>query len=470
MNALDIVRARLAELRTEIQTHSDKRGAILDAAALAKRGLTDAEQADYDAAGTARAAAEAQVAPLVEREAELVAEEQRETAQAHARVQVGQADTRSGGASVTDAPVYERGNHETSYFRDLYLAQRTQDGQAAERLRRSDAQIIDAYKRRAPEARALNTAPGTIGEFAPPLWMVAEFVKLARPGRVFADSLNPMTLPKGVSSVNIPKVGAGTLSGLQSAQNTALPQQDMKSTSISSGISTHGGKQVISLQLIQQSGINIDEVIVPDLAAAYAQDFNNAAVNGAGSPDLMGVLTQASAGPNNVTFTSASPAPGAFYSKVMGAIQSIATTLFRPADTIYMHPRRWYWLLAQTDSQGRPLVVPSTIDTVSMNAMGDGSADVPQGTVGRMGGLPVVTDPLFPTTLGAGNNQDCVLVARRAELRLWEGQLNADTQTAPYADSLGVLFRAWAYSAAIHSRYPQALARIDGTGLVAPTF
>jgi hypothetical protein len=85
-------------------------------------------------------------------------------------------------------------------------------------------------------------------------------------------------------------------------------------------------------------------------------------------------------------------------------------------------------------------------------------------------GLPVIVDPNIPTNIGAGTNQDNVYVARAADLRLWETGLRAETFTEPYADSMGVLFRAFAYSAAIPGRYTTSVSVISGTGLVAPTF
>lgn len=39
----------------------------------------------------------------------------------------------------------------------------------------------------------------------------------------------------------------------------------------------------------------------------------------------------------------------------------------------------------------------------------------------------------------------------------------------PYADSMGVLFRAYAYSAMIPDRYGPSVTIIGGTGLIQPT-
>jgi HK97 family phage major capsid protein len=133
-----------------------------------------------------------------------------------------------------------------------------------------------------------------------------------------------------------------------------------------------------------------------------------------------------------------------------------------------MHPRRWYWLLAQVDSQGRPLVVPNDVAFNPM-ATDAGVANV-QGSVGRFLGLPVVLDPNIATNLGAGTNQDEVFLIKADDLWLFESTPRAEAFTAPYAESLGVLFRLYNYAGTILNRLSSSIATMNGTGLVAPTF
>ncbi|MGZ4556823.1 MAG: hypothetical protein ACXVXZ_13950, partial [Mycobacteriaceae bacterium] len=72
--------------------------------------------------------------------------------------------------------------------------------------------------------------------------------------------------------------------------------------------------------------------------------------------------------------------------------------------------------------------------------------------------------------LGAGTNQDVVLMFPRADVWIWESQYRAETFTAPYADSMGVLVRLFNYAALIPDRYLASLGQITGTGLTPPTF
>lgn len=462
MNPKAIVSARLVELRKEDDEVRAQRGAIVDGALAEKRGLNDTEQASHDALTARHNALVEQIGMCEARIVEIDQEEARTAAANASRAQLGDTGPQAAGAQVTDPPVYRKGDVAASYFRDLYMARKTGDRDAMDRLRRNDAQI--------GEQRALTTAAGAGGEFAPPLWLVDQFVALARPGRVFADSLHPSVLPAGVSSVNVPKVASGTSEAVQATQNSAVSQTDLTTTSVSSGIVTIAGKQVVAQQLLEQSGIPFDEVILADLAADYAKQFDTQVISGSGaSGQLNGVSTYFTAsGANNVTYTSTTPTTQLLYKSIGNAIQKILTSRFMPPDVIYMHPRRWYAILSDADTTGRPLVLPQGS---AYNALGTAKeGPVPEGAAGVILGLPVIVDPNLPTNIGAGTNQDNVYVARSADLRLWETSLRAESFDAPYADSMGILFRAFAYSAAIPGRYTTSVSVISGTGLVAPTF
>jgi hypothetical protein len=58
----------------------------------------------------------------------------------------------------------------------------------------------------AVESRALSTTDGAGGDFVPPLWMVNEYVELARTGRPTADRVRNESLPTGTDQINVPKL------------------------------------------------------------------------------------------------------------------------------------------------------------------------------------------------------------------------------------------------------------------------
>jgi HK97 family phage major capsid protein len=366
------------------------------------------------------------------------------------------------GVKVTNEPeIYRSGLGGQSYFRDMWNSRQNGDAAAMDRLIRNN-------KGRAAEQRSsvgITTVNGAGGEFVPPLWLEKEFVRLARPGRITGNLVPTSALPAGTDSINVPKVSTGTTVGVQATQNTAVSQTDLTTTSISSSVTTIAGAQVISLQLLEQSPLNVDDVILADLAAAYAQQYNTLILSGSGTGgNPTGMLTLS--GTNAITYTQASPTVALLYSQIANAIQTVHTNRFLPPDTIIMHPRRWAYLLAASDTTGRPLVVPSA--NSPMNGLANQGEVAAQGYVGTIQGLPVYVDSLIPTTVGG--TQDQIIVARMADLMAWEGNVKAEAFPQTYANQLSVLVRLYNYMSFQPARYPKSISVISGTGLVAPTF
>src|ERR1035437_2716489 len=317
---------------------------------------------------------------------ELQEQETRENRAAAHRVELGLVD--GGSRFTTNGPeVYndptKAGVDSPSFFRDMYSA-RKGDYDAAERLSRNQAA-------RTWESRALNTGATAGGSFAPPDWILEDWVALARPGRVVADLLNKQPLPQGVSSLNLPKVSGGTAVGIQQTNNTAVTMTDMQTTSVSSGISTLAGQQVVSLQLISQAGVPIDKIILGDLAFDYAKQLDLQVVTGTGANgQLRGLENGASVG--TTAFTTASPAfvsttsANSFYNALIRAVNSIAVNRYLPAEQILMTPTRWNWCQEALDTATRPMLLASG---ASFNAPGISTEITAEGASGTLLNLPV---------------------------------------------------------------------------------
>jgi HK97 family phage major capsid protein len=442
-------RSMIADLLAKRSEKSAALTALVDTAKTEARALTDVESGAFDAAETEIRELDARVKELDEQvRADDAASEMQKR---YAAVKV-----------VSEPEIYRSGVGGRSYFRDLHMARNKGDRDAVDRLARNDrGRAAD------PEFRAISTTNGAGGEFVPPLWLESQFVKLARPGRITANLTPSHPLPPGTDSINVPKVNTGTAVAVQTTQNSAVQVTDLTTTSISSGISTIAGGQTISLQLIEQSPLNVDDLVLGDLAAAYAQSLNLQVLSGSGTAGQQtGILTLA--GTNAVAFTSASPTLALLYSKLAGAIQQVHTKRFLPPDTIIMHPTRWAWIVASLDGQSRPLVVPNAGGP--LNAMGTPGEVASQGFVGYIMGLPVYVDATLPTNLGAGTNQDTIIVARLADLMLWESNVRAEAFAQTYANQMSVFVRLYNYASFQAARYPASISVIGGTGLVAPTF
>ena len=146
--------------------------------------------------------------------------------------------------------------------------------------------------------------------------------------------------------LNLPKVSGGATTAVKALQNSALSDTAMTTTSVSTGITTIGGKQIVSMQLLDQCGIPFDRVILGDLAMDYAKQLCQQVLYGTNANgQLKGIVGVAT----NTAFTTASPAltsataANSFYNKIIAAAAGIATTRYLPATALVLHTNRCAW-------------------------------------------------------------------------------------------------------------------------------
>lgn len=445
--------AAQAELETILKAPTDE-----------KRNLSTDESARFDAKNT-------EIRAFDERITELVDLDKRNADAAAGRVAAGATGEQRIQVGNEPNPVYRKGDRTSpSFFKDLAAFQLNTVavfGENGGSIQEARARLAASQETRAGD---MTTVAGAGGEFAPPLWLIEDFIPLLRAGRQAADRCNKDVLPQGVASINLPKVSGGATTGVQATQNSAVSETAMTTTSVSSGITTIAGMQIVSIQLLQQSGISFDQVILGDLARDYAKQLDLQVLTGTGSSgQLRGFLHAAGLGAR--TFTSASPAvtsataANSFYNAIIGAINTVNAVFLDP-NAIIMHPQRWNWVLEGLDSQTRPLVLPNG---QVFNAVGSSTPPDHEGAAGTLLGLPVYKDANIPVNIGGGTNQDVVYVGDFSQVYLYETALQSANFDATYANNLSILFRVHAFSALIPDRYAGALCAINGTGLVTPT-
>lgn len=405
---------------------------------------------------------------------ELVEQEERDAKAAEVAKRAGL------GVKVLSEPKTYGRRSRHSFFSDIYKSTRDGDVEAAQRLGRhveEEKLEVEARFARAEEqlkaagfeveARDLTRVDGAGGGFVPPLYLVDEFTTLARAGRVFADRFNRRPLPPGTDSLNIPRITTGAAVAAQTADNAAVQETDIAETTLSVPVRTTAGQQDVAIQLLDQSPIAFDEIVFADLMADYAAKVDTQLINGSGaSGQILGVLQVS--GIEMVTYTDATPTVAEIYPKLADGVQRVGSNRFLPATAIFMHPRRWGWFLAALDSQNRPLVVP-TAPNNPVNAVGtnDGGAE---GPVGTLMGLPVYVDANIPTNLGAGVNEDIIIIARVEDFWLFESAMRTRILPDVLSANLTVRLQVYAYAAATAGRYPKSTSTVGGTGLVPPTF
>ena len=365
-----------------------------------------------------------------------------------------------GNVVVTNEPLtYAEENRSVSFFQDLYNSQYNGDIDASDRIRRHRQEMAVEHRDGSTANYAGLVVPQYLTELA---------AELSRAGRPFADQCTSLPLPDDGMTINISRVTTGSSAAMQASENAAVSETDIDDSLLSADIRTIASGQQVSRQAVER-GTGIDALIAADMMGAVATVLEDQVLNGSGSSGNMLGLSNIS-GINSVTYTDGSPTGAELYSKIVDGIQQINSNRFAGADLIVMHPRRLAFLQAETDSRGRPLVVPT--QNVPQNALGTGPVAGYGVTGASIAGLPVVTSGKISTGAGSGGNEDVIFIVRRGDMLLFEdaGQPVMTRMDQTSGLNLTITLIAYQYACFIGGRYPASVSMISGTGLVAPSF
>jgi HK97 family phage major capsid protein len=362
---------------------------------------------------------------------------------------------------------------QASFFRDAYLSEFKQNRGARDRLERHGNEVV-AHGEISERA----TTTGSFAGLIIPQYLVDQAALLQRAGRPFANTCQRLQIPEQGTSFVIPRGTTGASAAVQATENSSVSSTDQVWANVTVNVATVAGQQDVSRQSIERGTPGIDALIYLDLAGAYGVAVDVQCLSGSGSAgQVLGALL--TAGVNQATAFAAAATPTTFYSKTAGQLNAVSTTRFMAPTVICMHPRRWYWMVGQVDTQGRPLVVPSTNGPFNAFAVQDGSPDDIGGkqAVGWMQGLPVVLDASIPTAVGSGP-EDQVLVYRNTDLLLWEdgdGMPKELRFEQTLGNQLTIKLVTYGYIAFTAGRYPTSVGIVGGNGaagfgLIAPTF
>jgi hypothetical protein len=325
-------------------------------------------------------------------------------------------------------------------------------------------------------------------------------VPYVRPTRIAANRVRNLPLPPGIDVINLPKITVGSLTGVQPAQGAAVPSQDIQTSTVSASVRTLSGQEDISLQLLEQSPLQLDGVIFDDLSRDYDQRLDLQLLIGSGSNGQhQGIFTYPTVQIANWTQTSpsitsantynnstkqfmnqldsSSPTTPTMYGGILDGITAIETLRFMSPTAIWAHPRRInYWRNTAVDTQGRPLFVANPYSL--MNAVGvDGQQPMNgQGVFGELAGLPVIGDANISTTFNTtpsgttaltatGGTADAVCVVKEDDLILWEGTPKFRALPEILSGTLQVRYQLYCYSAFMPGRFPPSISLITGSGM-----
>ena len=441
----------LENIRTLIAAALDERDAaqkaveaIIEAAeAEGRSDLTEDETSKFDAARAELRGIDEKLEDLQAREGELVELEERSAKAAEARKSLGVPTVRVG----REEPTYRAGG-EHSFLQDAFRAQFTKDADAAQRVERARREALAEYR----------STTGNYGALVVPQYLTALYAGNLETGRPFLSNVTSLPLPDAGMSLEIPRGTTSTTVAAQATQNTGVSNTTMVTDTLSVPVRTFAGQQVVSRQAVER-GTGIADIILADLFSEYATKTNVSAISGDGTAGgHWGILNTTSVQTAAWTGTTGASLVSALHN----AIGKVNTSRYAAADLIVMHPRRWAWLCAASDTSQRPFV---QIDGPGFNAYGNGVA-AGYGAVGSVVGIPVVTDAGIPTNLGASTDEDRIIVTRRADV------LHMEDASAPVGltfeevlgDQLSVRMVTYGFSAFTAGRYPVATCNLQGTG------
>jgi HK97 family phage major capsid protein len=480
--------ARLLEQRADVRKDIDTLTATVEERAAVPGGdthLTEPEAAVMERADKLAQDLDAQIQSLAVREereakAAALALKVMESAGADPKLEqrVGdqKLEQRSGGAQVRTEPTVYGERSKNSWVLDTLLNAQGLSGfgglntytnrdEAAERLQRYRKEM-EVEEREVPLHSTLLQRDNITTDFAslvPPQFLLTEYAALLRAGRPTANLVGGMGLPGIGMVLTIPRATAGTTVSTQATQGTNPTTTNMTVTDLSIPVNGFTGRAVLSRQAVERGGVDLDRITFQDLAADAARYMDQQVLFGSGaSGNALGMIN--TGGIVSVAITATTGLD--LIKAIANATQSINTQRFLPPDVIVMHPRRWGALTIAVDTTNRPLI---TVESDHLNVFGQGQADLVQQTVGTVLGIPVVTDPNLRTNLGAGTNQDEVLVFRRGDSYLWENGVREFVFEQPVGPAQ-IQLAVYGNHAFTAGRYPTAVAYISGVGLVPPTF
>jgi HK97 family phage prohead protease len=277
---------------------------------------------------------------------------------------------------------------------------------------------------------------GGVPEFIRLSFATAARAKTALAGRLVQAELPAgYTVPAGyVQSAG--EVTTGSTAAVQATENTAVSETDPDATAVALKPATIAGTFTVSRQLLER-GTGADELLAADLGAALGAALEDQVLNGTGSSGQMTGLRNV-AGAVAVAYTDTTPSQAELWPALLQARSQVARLAAETPTLLGLHPRRLSWLLAALDTAGGWAQLTPPLEPVE--------------TLG------------IPTTLGAGSDEDAILVlapelitlfTRTPRIELW----NMSPQ--------GLTFTCWQLGALV-ARRAKAVGVITGTGLVAP--
>jgi hypothetical protein len=308
-----------------------------------------------------------------------------------------------------------------------------------------------------------NLVSGGFGTFTPPAWLESAWVAATRATSVFARITPTFDLPDGCESISVPRVLTSSDVGPQDAEDTPPEGQGIVATDyITSPVRILGGISLISQTLFDRGPL-IDEIIINDAAAGYAESLDQELLVGTGlgngiTGQLLGLLNI----PNicTQTYTATGTSAGRVHA-ISQVAATVATNRRRSPGCIFLYGPRWFELAGTvTGASNDELFLRPGLGYDLDGGQYAQSSD----PVGPLLGLPVYL-PYAVGFCGAEDTQDAAFVVRPQDFILWESPAPSFSwMPETYGAQLTVTFQWHTYVAAQLNRFPYGIGITQGTG------
>jgi HK97 family phage major capsid protein len=293
---------------------------------------------------------------------------------------------------------------------------------------------------------AITSGSGGVGlmpQNGAPEYVASLFADAARAKARLAPRLFQGQLPPTGNIVLVPRSTTGAVMTVHTAEGATYTDSSGVFDTASSPVITVVGKQDVSRELIDR-GVNTDASIAASLGASFGAVLEAQVINGAGaSGELTGLLGVS--GITSNTYTDASPSASKNFGALQSLISATSTAYGAPVDAAVLHTRRLAFMR----------------DNAVVNQVLDGSG---------IGVANVIETEAMPTNLGAGTNQDPLLVLALQETPLFIGPVQFAVLPGVLSSTLQVRLIAYAYVALVGARIPASIGKATGTGLIPPVF
>jgi HK97 family phage major capsid protein len=278
--------------------------------------------------------------------------------------------------------------------------------------------------------------PGYLGEL---------FNTAARAEATLTQAFGLQPLPQGVKQIDIPRLDTGTSAAVPATEGSNVSETDVDAASQAGKIGIISGRSDLSIQAAEWMDPSFDSVLAKDLGKAIGAAMDAQLIAGTNANNQTLGLA-AVTGIKTVAYTDASATSQEFIAKTWAAYDQIANggqgTASPDAYLTVMHPRRLAWLYAnaQNAQSVEPLVPGRIVPCAGLR-----------------------------TALGASTSEDEAFVLLPAELPVFASSpVSIIVDENSLSGNMQIRLVAYRAVATGFGRAPAAIARISGTGMIAP--